>query len=382
MGEMASRRSYGSGRIFIKHGSYYGRWWPAGGGYTNRKLGPVRKPGSSEGLTKRQAERRLRELMGAIEATSRPSRTITIAGTLFTEHLQAKGRSRSHLETVESHLRVHLVPFFGDRPVDRIDETHVTALVSHLRASGRAPKTIRNVLSTLHSVLDHSLRLRWITLNPCRLIDGPDLPSTAEVRYLDAGELEMLLRDGIPDDEWGRLECPLYLLAAMTGLRQGELLGLRWRDIDWLAHKVRVRQSYVRGEFKPPKSKRGSRAVPLARRVAAELERHFQSTPFQSDEDLVFAHPHTGGPLDRSKVRKRFQRACARAGLRTVRFHDLRHTFGTRVAASGDVSLRTLQEWLGHRDPKTTLIYADYQPGERESEIVERAFNASRTRAT
>ena len=57
-----------------------------------------------------------------------------------------------------------------------------------------------------------------------------------------------------------------------------------------------------------------------------------------------------------------------------VRFHDLRHTFGTRVAASGEVSLRTLQEWMGHRDAKTTLIYADYQPGEHEAEIVSRAF--------
>jgi integrase len=122
--------------------------------------------------------------------------------------------------------------------------------------------------------------------------------------------------------------------------------------------------------------------VPLAARAAADLERHFQTSAFQSDEDLVFAHPHTGGPLDRSNVRKRFQRACARAGVRTVRFHDLRHTFGTRVAASDEVSLRTLQEWMGHRDAKTTLIYADYQPGERESEIVERAFEAGGTGTT
>ena len=86
---------------------------------------------------------------------------------------------------------------------------------------------------------------------------------------------------------------------------------------------------------------------------------------FTDDDDLVFGHPVTGEPLDRSKVRKRFQHACRRAGVRVVRFHDLRHTFGTRIAASGEVSLRTLQEWMGHRDPKTTMIYADYQPGGR-----------------
>ena len=91
---------------------------------------------------------------------------------------------------------------------------------------------------------------------------------------------------------------------------------------------------------------------------------------------MVFANPSPGGPLDRSSVRKRFQAACRRAGVRVVRFHDLRHTFGTHVAASGDVSLRTLQEWMGHREAKTTLIYADYLPGDREAEIINDAFDA------
>lgn len=159
----------------------------------------------------------------------------------------------------------------------------------------------------------------------------------------------------------------------MTGLRQGELLGLRWRDVDWRAGRVRVRRSYVRGEFGSPKSKRSSRAVPLADRVARVLEQHFQRSAYQADDDLVFAHPQLGTPLDRSKVLKRFKAAAARAGLERVRFHDLRHTFGTRMAAAG-VPMRTLQEWMGHRDFKTTLIYADYAPAEHERELIERAL--------
>jgi integrase len=159
----------------------------------------------------------------------------------------------------------------------------------------------------------------------------------------------------------------------MTGLRQGELLGLRWRDIDWPAARIRVRQSYVRGEFGAPKSRRSSRSVPLADRVAGELERHFQRSEFQADDDLVFCHPETGRPLDRSRLTKRFKATAKRAGIRPVRFHDLRHTFGTRMAAAG-VALRTLQEWMGHRDFKTTLIYADYQPSAEEAALVNRAF--------
>jgi integrase len=114
--------------------------------------------------------------------------------------------------------------------------------------------------------------------------------------------------------------------------------------------------------------------VRLVTRVAAALEHHFQGSAYQDDDDLVFAHPDTGKPLDRSKVRKRFVRVVCRAGLRKVRFHDLRHTFGTRMAAQG-VPLRTLQEWLGHRDFKTTLIYADYQPSAQDAELAERAFD-------
>jgi integrase len=158
-----------------------------------------------------------------------------------------------------------------------------------------------------------------------------------------------------------------------ASLRQGELLALRWRDIGWSAGRIRVRRNYVRGHLGAPKSRRSSRAVPMADRVAGELERHFQGSLYQGDDDLVFAHPHRGGVLDHSDLVKRFKRALSRARVREVRFHDLRHTFGTRMAASG-VPMRTLQEWLGHRDLKTTEIYADYQPNARESEWVEAAF--------
>jgi integrase len=99
----------------------------------------------------------------------------------------------------------------------------------------------------------------------------------------------------------------------------------------------------------------------MADRLAGELERHFQRSHYQGDEDLVFGHPDTGGPYDPSKSRKRFKAALKAAGVRPVRFHDLRHSYGTAMAAAG-APLRALQEWMGHRDYKTTSIYADYSP--------------------
>ena len=95
---------------------------------------------------------------------------------------------------------------------------------------------------------------------------------------------------------------------------------------------------------------------------------------FQDDDDLVFCHPQTGHPLDASKLRKRFKKTLKRAGLRAIRFHDLRHTFGTRCAAAA-APPRTLQEWMGHAQLSTTEIYADYAPSDQENEMVERAFS-------
>lgn len=135
-----------------------------------------------------------------------------------------------------------------------------------------------------------------------------------------------------------------------------------------------MRRNFVRGEYGTPKSKRSSRSVPLASRVATELELLSRETRWKHDDDLVFGHPETGKPIDRSKLLKRFKAALEAAEVRPVRFHDLRHTFGTRMAAQG-VPMRALQEMMGHRDFKTTLIYADYAPSEREAEWVEQAFS-------
>jgi integrase len=106
----------------------------------------------------------------------------------------------------------------------------------------------------------------------------------------------------------------------------------------------------------------------MAGRLARELELWSKRSAFSGDEELVFAHPQRGTPLDGSKLSKRFRKACVDAGVRPVRFHDLRHTFATRLAAAG-TPIRTIQEFLGHADSKTTQIYAHYAPSEHEVQL-------------
>ena len=136
-----------------------------------------------------------------------------------------------------------------------------------------------------------------------------------------------------------------------------------------------MRSNYVLGEFGTPKSKRSTRSVPMADEVAGELERYFQVSGEPADDALVLPDPHTGEPLDKAAVLRRMRKALGAAGLDTAhRFHDLRHTFGTAMAAAG-VPMRTLQEWMGHRDIDTTQRYADYAPRTRDAELVAAAFS-------
>lgn len=375
----SARRPRGTGSLLVRKdrsGSeiWYGKW-RAGDEQVKRRIGPKRDVLTGEGLTRTAAEAQLRALMGTVSLNRHPGGRVTVAeaGQLLLERLETKGRRRATLENYESHIRVHLVPFFGSRRLDRIGRRDVEGLIRHLLRSGRTTKTTLNIVGLLHSIFELARREGWVVANPCTLVDKPqDPPMDADIRFLEPEEVEALVR-AVPADDLGRVERPMYLAAAMTGMRQGELLALRWRDVDWSARRVRVRRSFVRGEFGPPKSKRSSRSVPLADRLAGELDLLHQATLWGGDDDLVFAHPHTGKPIDRSKLLKRFKVALAAGGVRDVRFHDLRHTFGTRLAAQG-VPMRTLQEMMGHRDFKTTLIYADYTPNAHEAEWVEAAF--------
>jgi integrase len=122
----------------------------------------------------------------------------------------------------------------------------------------------------------------------------------------------------------------LYLTAAITGIRQGELLALRWMDVNWLADRLRCAELRPR-EVRDAESL-GARQP--ADHVVCELELLFQTSAFQWHEDLVFRHPHTGKPLGRSRLFKRFKAALKRAGVREVRSHYLR-TLGTRMSAAG-----------------------------------------------
>jgi integrase len=337
-----------------------------------RKLGPIRQAGSRDGLTHKQAEAALRRLMGEVRAAAPEERvTFEDVAEQYLHHLgHVKRRKPSTLRDYRIMLRRHLVPHFGTKAIDRIGPPDVERYLAAKLRSGLAVKTVTNHLNFAHGIFGFAVRRRWAISNPVAATDRPQaVYRDPDVRFLELGEFEALLQAAASrEDLLGPLDHVVYLTAAMNGMRQGELVALRWRDVDWSASVIRVRRSYTRGEWGTPKSRRSSRAVPMAKRVGVALDRHFERSLYQADEHLVFCHPYTGNPYDASKLRKRFYEAMDMAGLKGrcgreegITFHSLRHTFGTRMAAVG-VPIRTLQEWMGHRDYSTTLVYADFAP--------------------
>ena len=170
-------------------------------------------------------------------------------------------RKRTTISDYRGHLRVHLVPYFASRPLDKIDRAQVEAFMLNRLHSGLSSKTVQNILNFLHGIFAFSVKREWATGNPVALVDRPKSGRSAHrrIQFLQPEELEALIR-AVPKDLLGDIERPLYLCAAMTGLRQGELIGLRWTDVDWSASRVRVAESYTRGHFDSPKSHYGRRA--------------------------------------------------------------------------------------------------------------------------
>ena len=380
-----TRRSYGTGTLYTHvdgngRETWYGRWH-ANGRRFNRRLGVKRTPGERDGLTQAQAEAALRAAVADVKPAA-AARTMTVRelSAAYSRHLEALGRKRTTLAGVESAQRVWIDRVVGDRQADDVGVEDVEDLMRTMRAAGVGAKSVRNYIGTLSAMFRYARhpRRRWVRENPCDALELPAAESNAEIRFLTVDEVETLI-DAAVDGAHQAVDRALYATAAMTGLRQGELIALRWQDIDWTAQRIRVRRNHVLGEFDTPKSRRGSRSVPMTARVAGELDRLHQASRWKADDALVFAEPHTGEPLRRGALMRRYRRALQAAQLEpTHRFHDLRHTFGTAMAGAG-VPMRTLQEWMGHRDIATTQRYADYAPNPHEVQMAEAAFAPRRT---
>jgi len=304
----------------------------------------------SAGTSKRAAEKLLAKRMNQINAG-----TYQEFEKILFEEYSAKWLSdyakvsvkRSTFISYEDIVRLHLNPRFGKQYLHRISAADVQKFVSEkITNEELSPKTVINILIPLKEMFKHAVVWGLIKRDPTIYVKRPRV-ETEEMDFLNPEEIRLFL------DNVGSEYYALFLTAVMTGMRRGELLALQWGDIDWNSNQISVRRSIFRGEFINPKSKNSIRRIVISPVLRQELEQYRLLTR-KSDRELVFSNGN-GLPLDPDNLVKRgFYPALDRAGLRRIRFHDLRHTYASLLISQGE-NIKFIQSQLGHASAKTTL---------------------------
>lgn len=280
------------------------------------------------------------------------------------DYLPGRNLKPSTLVDYRLTIRRHLRPFFGHLDLAAIEPADVDMYVAE-KTTALAPKTISNHLSLLGVMFKTARRWRLVAANPLDEVEPPRVEQ-GEMQVLTEAEIARLLAayqelggDDAEDAEWWGLTRRLVQVALGTALRRGELLALRWRDVELLDRRLTVRESFVRGQFQTPKSRASRRTIELGPRTADVLREQWRQSSYQSDDSLVFGHPLLGTPLDPSKISREYMRpALKRAGI-TKPFrpwHDLRHTALTHEAAAGNPQAY-VQLKAGHSQGSITERY-------------------------
>lgn len=271
---------------------------------------------------------------------------------------------RSYKQLVELHLK----PPLGALKLKNLGPEHVQRCLNALSESGRAPRTVQLVRAVLRIALEHALKLGAVSRNVAKLATAPRVPHK-EVQPLTVEEAKAFFKSIKNHRLAGLWQCAVW-----TGMRQGELLGLRWADVDFAKREVRVSGAlqYIGGEFKlvEPKTARSRRTLTLPADVITLLKRHrarqgrerlLAGGDWDGSWDLVFT-TRTGRPLEGARINRDLKLLLKKADLPPQRFHDLRHTCASLLLASGTAP-RMVMEWLGHSQIGITMnIYAHVMP--------------------
>jgi len=272
-----------------------------------------------------------------------------------------KGSVRtSTYERHEQIVRLHLKPALGRLKLSKLTPAHVQGLYRDKLDSGLSPATVQKIHTVLHKALTQALKWNMIPRNAADVVKAPR-PVPEEMHPLSPDEARNLIEAARGD----KLEAP-YILAVHTGMRQGELLGLKWEDVDLNEGVIHIRRTVVRSggriSLGEPKTKGSRRPVHLTgaavEALKAHLERQLEDIErlgdLYRDHDLVFTS-EVGTLINPSNLRRRsFAPLLQRAGLPRIRFHDLRHTCAT-LLLSRNVHPKYVQELLGHATVAITL---------------------------
>ncbi len=285
----------------------------------------------------------------------------------------------------------HVMAALGDRPAAKITTREIDELLSTISATGTSAATVNKYRSAVSAVFNHGCKPSTFALpaNPVMGADKRREPPQAPLVFYSPEEIEAIARalaegrhrdPAVNDGERmarqteDSQDAEMVRVAAYAGLRQGELLALRWRDVDFAGSALTIARAMSAGVESSTKSGR-VRRVPLADQAAGAFDRMSRREHFTSPDDLVFCNVF-GRPLDGSALRRRYKRAQVAASVRPLRFHDLRHTFGSLLAARG-VDVVTIQKAMGHSALSTTSRYLHARPASEQAQAFTAAFTSS-----
>jgi integrase len=279
----------------------------------------------------------------------------------------------------EELLRVHVAPRIGSIPIQRLRAADLQKLYAGLTVADRTKLHIHRVI---HRMLRHAAQWSVVHQNVATLVDAPSVKST-EIEILTAAEIARVL-----EALRGKSLFPIVAAALGTGMRRGELLALRWKDVDLDGATLRVEQSLEQTKrgglvFKAPKTKHGRRTITLPASTVAELRDHLKATLERrlmlgrgklDDDALVFA-TWDGNTRSPNAMSKEWRRAVHAAKLKAT-FHSLRHTHASSLIAAG-IDVLSISRRLGHGSPAITLgVYGHlFKPDDRAAAAMDKILN-------
>ena len=356
---MAKRRSNGEGNIRKrKDGRWEGRYTAGRDPVTGKQIFK-----NVLGKTQSEVKEKLQKALAQakkIDFAKTGKYTVTMWMNEWFENVaKIKVRPSSH-QTYRGYIDHHIAPNIGNIPLEKLTTMDLQKLYRKLLNKGRvdrveakqqpkglSAKTVRNINQVISSAMDFAVAQKIIPENPCKAVALPKVEHK-EMQTIPAEQLQAFLQEAKATGVY-----EMYYIELATGLRRGELLGLKWTDIDWQNGIIKVRRQVARVDGQiveaPLKTKNSYRTVTISQQAIEVLKQQKEKT----NDEYVFPSP-TGGPISPDSVNNMLKRVLARAGIPKVRFHDLRHTFAT-IALQNGVDIKTVSGMLGHFSAGFTL---------------------------
>lgn len=281
-------------------------------------------------------------------------------GEFITDWLEKKNDiSLETRYTNQGHIKNHIIPSIGRFPLQKITVNHIENFILDLQKKDISDATVRKIFNLVHTCFKTAHRKEIIAKNPFDLLDNGSKPkiSKPKVDYWTKEEVKLFFSKL---DHRHRI---MLILAIYTGMRRGEILALRWQDVDFENNQLRVYRSSrpMQGITKSVKTESGYRTITVSSFVNAELKRHCEMIQSEKelfgddyqDNDLIVCQPN-GKQLTLGNFTRFWKTLIKNTGMRYIRFHDLRHTCASLLLSTG-VHPKVVQEMLGHSSIRVTL---------------------------